>query len=473
MRSGEEQVIILTDEQIASFDLASLMSLFSGDSIKIESTNEKAESKLEDILQLSATKHDFKKVLALLEDDKDAVNLRHSKTGRTVLHNVANCPHHCEGSKTFFHTLINEYKADVHIRDNEGYTPAEILMHPHQYNTAETIFYSNLDYCDLFFIGELNAKLNAAGHNKRLELVDDTSQMIEFAKNHPDYTQIGFLVKRPNCLKSNLVVHYSPIVFDRDAKLFVQLDSFGGMYVMPNYEDARFIYSTISRQVSDVGCRKDAIHIAYTILRDFPDFFKYSQSHAVERSDVLSPFTPKEETERSVLKMITYSSLTKDQKKRASYLSNKQSIQEQLAVFTLHKVAPISNVHALSTWPVELALFLERYDLMMPLRTSKQLGEFSNQRILKKLVKHGMRRTPVSDNMILANLKVDVPDQVPDKKYDIAGINFKTRHENWLEYRKTRAVSIKGIFSKRIYYLVRDEERNAIVDNIIKFSGLT
>jgi hypothetical protein len=468
---------------------------------RVSSPSREDELIEENLIRFTISNGDFPSALSLLNKyPAYNINSRDPLTGRTVLHDAASSNH--EESLDFIYQLMREYHADIKIRDNAGYTAAELTTAFHTYDVSQADHLLAVEYKNKFFIGELNARLmwrtkacDQPIKNQRIELVNNTQDMAVFILKNIQYDQIAFLIKQPNSTTSLMSPeHAATILFDRDLNVFVQLDTFGMQFLIPEIPFARQICSRIERQASVIGCREDGILIAYEIFTKMPDFFNFCSIHAKKcETDSLKPLSQNEmevlialESRQGVIEESVRLNnpvedfLTPEEKKICSALRARLIFLYQLQTFQIEGISPLTEIYDLFKWPVQLANFIERFDAMYGLRNEEELASPKHRQILEILLEQGGKRTPsLSPDELISN--VHSPESAFDKRFDFAGKNFEKRHHEWESYRHNVSQSRYRLFSTKLSSFTNDafhlnltaeKQRAAIAEKICDFAGL-
>jgi len=440
----------------------------------------------------AAYDHDFERVSSMLNTDASLIEKKDPNTGRTVLHEVANCTGRCTQSREFFDQLIQKYPASTTLRDQEGFTPAELIVYPHVISKEAMSGAHRLDDDSQYHINRANlilARMQAtgeAGHllNQHMVLLHYVSEIPAFLAAHPEYDRIAFLLSRPNVLRATLPAHLTLLMYDRKSHTFVQLDSFGLSVILPEMGNMTYIVSPIERQVSSIGCREDATALGFRILSAFPDFFRFCRDHYKENPQALTELTQEQHDQRAHFnfKQMQGVMLSQDEKKLNVAFRQQLEVLDQLKVFKLENRPFHQVMHRLTDWPVQLVYFLERFDAVKSLRTFDQLGARTNHRYLMQLLEHGKKRTPQTKISSLQNLIQAFIDEdgqlIPrdlDAKFDIAGADFEKRATRWAAQRETVSIAFSRLFHQKLATLDnprKPAKKQPIVDNMLAYAGL-
>lgn len=439
-------------------------------------------------------KIDLKEVNNILfNNSRFDINTKDPKTGRTAAHFA------CGASKAaIFQLLVDKYHADLTICDKEGFSVADLAVNPHPFYPFHEKRYTENKNRHIYFISELNLKLSANVEKRcqqRLEFADNTEQMLNFINRHPQFDQIGFLVVKPNAIRPEEDMHLSPILFIRKLNLFIQLDSQGWVYLLPDMAKSKLIYSPFLRQFSTRGCGFDAIFLLYEIMTKFPEFVTFCEGNSKKSDTIFKALSKNEIQALRVLyeKILNRAALTSEEKnhqkkerplsdkEKGQYfeLSNRRNIQHQLKSFKLLGLSHLKNVYCLMDWPIALCCYVERFDFMRRYRTINQFGHHKNYIYLKRLLECENKRTPnVTRKYLLANLLLN-----QSKDFDFAGTRFDVREDLLTHSRSSRYTTIYRLFATKLNRMENkefndkhprkitvDAQKDTIADRIASFA---
>jgi hypothetical protein len=203
------------------------------------------------------------------------VNYVDEATGRSTLHLAP--------TQVMYDALIESgCDSNPNIVDLGGFTPVDLMLNYYQYQEAFHFDYQKvLIRYYKFWISEFNSKLPA---NTCLEYMHTMEGVNNFLAANPHLTKIGFIVKKPNCLRTlaqfdNNVIrdfHLSSMYFERTrtGEVIVQIDSvMGAIYSFPTLPGTNRVqyYCALHRQADNAGCFEDALVLLYKVLIQ-PDF---------------------------------------------------------------------------------------------------------------------------------------------------------------------------------------------------------
>jgi len=203
-------------------------------------------------------------------------------TGRAALHEAAS---HLQG-KIYKYLIASG--ADETLRDKEGFTPRELHINPHPYSPVrdETTVATKIQK-----YRKRIAAINASDdmpENRALVYIDNISEINTIIDRHPELECIGFIVRKPNCIKiisdKTNDFHVSPIFFERMADTksehFVQFDAaLAQAYLLPKSSNPtikrRLTYSDRLRNQDPQGDFADAVDVLMKLLNweNFHEFY--------------------------------------------------------------------------------------------------------------------------------------------------------------------------------------------------------
>jgi hypothetical protein len=287
-----------------------------------------------------------------------------------------------------------------------------------------------------FIISEANLKLQVS--QAKLVFIKSISEIDEYLRDHPNQHRIGFVVEKPDCIKSTNMefpdTHVSPIYFERqhDLETFVQFDSaLGQVFLLPEKINTKRLiyYSPDLRQVTRQGCFEDAVIILMKLIQS-SGILTYCEKNSRNNSKTLiAPLTASELAEQNKLEILSstvgilFSTMPK-----FTTLSRRLEYQKQLAVLQEQHLKPVENIYVLTAIPKILIQHIERFDTMRNIRVRhpEQFHKLmvSGQTLLSILLKNGVIRTKdVSNDEIYKNLNDS------NSRYDFAGSSFLSRRE--------------------------------------------
>jgi hypothetical protein len=308
-----------------------------------------------------------------------------------------------------------------------------------------------------FMISEANIKLDAS--QAKLVFIKSIFDIDHYLQDHPNETRIGFVVEKPDCIKSTNMqfpdTHVSPIYFERqqDVETFVQFDSaLGQIFLLPQNKNTkrRIYYSPDLRQVTRQGCFEDAVIILMKLLRS-NGIVAYCEKNSQNKFEALAtPLTSSELDEQNKLEIqsstvgILFYSMSK-----FTILSRRLEYQKQLAVLQQQHLKPVENIYVLTAIPKILIPHIERFDTMRNIRVMhpEQFDKpmVSGQTLLTILLKNGVLRTKdVSSNEVRKNLTDS------NSRYDFAGASFLSQREAMRTAQTERCKNIYRLFYRKL-----------------------
>jgi hypothetical protein len=404
------------------------------------------DQKLDELMTLikSGNVDSFRQLSAILTDSE--LNAQHSVSGRTLFHEV------CLYQQHAMIRILRSRKVNERIRDKNGFFPIELAVGLiREFNqTLEAKEKKEKNYRE-FLIVKANQHLREFKNPAVVVLISDVSEINVYIEQHPRTMRIGFVLKKPNCLRQKDDMHVVPLYFERNhnEEIFIQLDSaLGQHYLIPASRNAAVkryhYYSPFRRQASGVGCFEDAVSILIKLLKS-AGFLQFCKQHSVQLSkDIFVPLSEFEQYENNKLCDRQKKLLADTERKRLLALQHRNNNFAQRTVFAYFKIdySEIEPIFKLTSLPSTLIPHIERWDTMRHFRVNEKERV---AKVLDTLLEKGAKKK--KSKATDAEIKQHLTD--PDKRYDIRGRSFKKRHEYLLRFYTNRPKA-KNALSTRL-----------------------
>lgn len=353
--------------------------------------------------------------------------------------------------------ILMKRGANNNIRDKEGALPIELYLAPTLRPFADSRNETR-DY-QHFMIDEANRKLRGAKINSQIVLIENVEEINQYILEHPNSRCIGFVVRKPNCLRQANDMHVVPIYFEcnGNTQTFAQFDSaLGEHFLIPSLSDdliqRQHFFTKGKRQASSTGCFEDAIIILMKLLKR-AGIVAFCEKY----SEPLSPeyFEKLDYTEEILFhKMITMQKdFNQEQANQFHKLQYRSQFTNQMTVFGFldQKFSPQEKVFCLKTLPSPIIPHVERFDTMRHYRVNEKEKV---EKVFDEIVKFGSQRNV---KMTFSEIKQKL--NVDDPKYDIQGRNFATRSDLCHKFHSLRL----RYYSSAIQHKLNiTEEKNAM-----------
>ena len=385
------------------------------------------------------------------------VNARDPESGRTALH-LAAVKRHAVAMQQ-----VSKHGGDRVLEDNCGFTAEELWMSPFEYYPFLSLdsIDANKPYCQ-FIIDEMNAALPSHSRIVAIRRLDEINQ---FLAANPQLEKVGFVVKKPNCLRRIMLVedsfirddHTSPIFYakaGKDGEYFVHMDSIMGYcYSVPKSTSGvarTMYYYPHFRQYDNTGCFEDAAGLLFRLLKapEF-DFNAFCKANAKRDSDILKPLsTDERELQRRLDDQRFRTGFRGIDEKRFLALTRRRHKSLLDQYYKSRGMESVADVFQLTSFPPMLLAHIEFYATMTALRAQQpslfaqriKVGGSSTV-VLDYLLKVGSKRFPqTNDRQIKANL-VNT-----DQRYDFAGIRFADRRERYEQHQHSKSYLLIRLF---------------------------
>jgi hypothetical protein len=321
-----------------------------------------------------------------------------------------------------------------------------------------------------YIISEANLILNGSGG--LLVFVRSPLDIDRYINEHPNQSRIGFIVEKPDCIKSMSLpepdTHVSPIYFARDAdkENFVQFDSaLGQFFLLPEKQkiQRKLFYSPDLRQASRKGCFEDAVVVLMKLLCAV-GIVKYCENNSSDNSATITTEITKEDYQQytHLEKLTSTSGIPYYLVAEFTQLARRVEYQKQLCVLLAHQLKAVENIYVLTRLPKILMPNIERFDTMRNMRV-KYSEQFFKQMISGKTVLEIILKMGVIRN---ASVTVkEISDNLSDSnsRYDFSGRSFPLRYG---EGRAAQQERCKNVF--RLFRLKTGNAR--IANNIAEFA---
>jgi hypothetical protein len=410
------------------------------------------------------------------------INTQDKETGRTAAHLAAN-----NKNEKIYHLLL-QLGCNPNLLDKGGFSAYELMVNPYDFNPSfsDLLMHEKYRYFQ-FIISEINHKNTFK--NSRLIYVHRLEEINELIEQHSSLTKIGFLVRKPNCIRTigmygNRLIrnlHMTPIYFERknNQEIFVQLDSIlGSYYLLPNTSKPsikRFsFYSGFNRQASGDGCFEDAVLLLSKLLahNNF-NFLQFCNQNAKKDSTCLKSLTSEE---RIVFKKYHRAqmegNLDAKGQKMLPGLTRKHDVEKLKDFYHMKNIPTITTVFQLESLPDILIPHIAFYATMrffrisQPERFLKKPKDSSSESttMLYSILKNGSTRFP---GMKYDDILQKISN--PNPLYDFKGKDLQERVTVFNAYHQSRHKMLYSLFYYRLP-LINRVEKDHLANKIISFA---